>query len=269
MVVALILAVGVWMQVGERIALDTTYHAPNPAPDRIDVRATVQRVDAAARELTLRVMVTPRGRLAEEDGLLTSQDLVLRTSQDVRGDLTFPAHTRVDAKDVPVALAGGAVTDYPFDEYATDIAFSATADGAAVPVSMTLVNVDALFAIDVDAANEHGVAGFDLGVQRSRTVLLFAVFMIVAMWALAIAVFIGAKVMVGGRRGLVWPALGWMAATLFALAAFRNTAPGNPPIGSLLDYLAFLWAEAIVAICLTAAVFAGAVVESRTDAGPA
>jgi hypothetical protein len=38
-----------------------------------------------------------------------------------------------------------------------------------------------------------------------------------------------------------------MAASLFALAAFRNTAPGSPPIGSILDYAAFLWTEAIIA----------------------
>ncbi|AJF65975.1 hypothetical protein SVTN_17835 [Streptomyces vietnamensis] len=45
----------------------------------------------------------------------------------------------------------------------------------------------------------------------------------------------------------MWPAMGWMAATLFALAGFRNSAPGSPPIGCLLDGTAFLQAEAIVA----------------------
>ncbi|MEW5629238.1 DUF4436 family protein [Streptomyces hydrogenans] len=55
----------------------------------------------------------------------------------------------------------------------------------------------------------------------------------------------------GGRPG---PPLGWMAATLFALAAFRNTAPGAPPIGSLLDYLAFFWAESLIAFCVVVVV---------------
>ncbi|MEU3748076.1 MULTISPECIES: DUF4436 family protein [Streptomyces] len=48
-----------------------------------------------------------------------------------------------------------------------------------------------------------------------------------------------------------------MAATLFALAAFRNTAPGTPPIGCLMDYIAFLWAETVVAFCLVAVVVTG------------
>lgn len=60
----------------------------------------------------------------------------------------------------------------------------------------------------------------------------------------------GGLPLVRRRMGLTWPALGWMAATLFALAAFRNTAPGAPPIGSLLDYLAFFWAETLIAFCV-------------------
>lgn len=38
-----------------------------------------------------------------------------------------------------------------------------------------------------------------------------------------------------------------MAATLFALVGMRNAAPGGPPIGSPIDYIAFFWAEAIIA----------------------
>lgn len=48
---------------------------------------------------------------------------------------------------------------------------------------------------------------------------------------------------------------------LVALAAFRNTAPGSPPIGSILDYAAFLWAEAIIAVCVIVTVLSGNRVE--------
>ncbi|WP_329857739.1 DUF4436 family protein [Streptomyces sp. SP18ES09] len=77
------------------------------------------------------------------------------------------------------------------------------------------------------------------------------------MWALAVAVLTGTWFLVTRRKGLTWPALGWMAATLFALAAFRNAAPGSPPIGSLIDYLAFLWAETVIAFCLVTVVVSG------------
>ena len=72
-------------------------------------------------------------------------------------------------------------------------------------------------------------------------------FMIIAMWALALSVLGGARILAARRQGMVWPALGWMAATLFALIGMRNAAPGSPPIGSLIDYAAFFWAEAIIA----------------------
>lgn len=56
-----------------------------------------------------------------------------------------------------------------------------------------------------------------------------------------------------------------MAATLFALAAFRNTAPGSPPIGCLLDYLAFLWAETAIVFCLITVVVAAVRAEPPAD----
>ncbi|MEU2241251.1 DUF4436 domain-containing protein [Streptomyces sp. NPDC018338] len=251
------IGVGAWVQFGERQALDTVYSAGSSAPDRVDVEASVQRVDAAGRELILRVLVTPRGELAESGGVSPTEDLTLQTSTSTRGDLSFPAHSRISTKDLAVALTGGSITDYPFDAYDAAIEFSATQGGERVPVRMTLTNSDALYSAAVDASEINGAAVFDVGLGRSNSVLVFAVFMMAAMWALAVSVLIGAWYLVTRRKGLTWPALGWMAATLFALAAFRNAAPGTPPIGSLLDYLAFLWAEAVIACCLITVVITG------------
>ncbi|GAA2824754.1 hypothetical protein GCM10010505_56750 [Kitasatospora aburaviensis] len=86
------------------------------------------------------------------------------------------------------------------------------------------------------------------------------------MWALALAVMAGAEVLHRSRQGMVWPSLGWMAATLFALVGMRNAAPGSPPIGSLIDYVAFFWAEGIIAACLVVTVVSGSRVERRRRA---
>ncbi|WP_412543248.1 DUF4436 family protein [Longispora sp. K20-0274] len=265
LVAVVVAGLGLWLQVGERLAIDTRYTAGGEAnPDRVDVEASVQRVDAAGRELILRVLVTPRGRLGEDGEVSPTEDLVLQTSSSVRGDLTYRAHARITTVDLPVALTDGAITDYPFDRYRATIAFAGSAGGRAVPVRMTLSNNDALFTPHVRASEEGGVPEFELRVDRSGSVLIFAVLMMAAMWTLAVAVVIGTWFLVTRRRGLVWPALGWMAATLFALAAFRNTAPGSPPIGSLLDYLAFLWVETVIAVCVIVTVVAGARAEPRT-----
>ncbi|MFJ2054899.1 DUF4436 domain-containing protein [Streptomyces sp. NPDC087908] len=241
---------GLWLQFGERQDLDTRHTAGGQAADRIDIDASVQRVDASGRELVLRLLVTPRGALAEAGGVSPAENLTLQTSSAVRGDLTFPAHSRIATVDVPVALTGGPITDYPFDAYDADMEFGAVQGGQTVPVRMTLTHRDALFSLAVDTAEIKGTAVLTAEVARSRSVLVFSVFMMPAMWALTVAVLMGAWHLVRRRTGLTWPALGWMAATLFALAAFRNTAPGAPPIGSLLDYLAFFWAETLIAFCV-------------------
>ncbi|MFE4575914.1 DUF4436 family protein [Streptomyces chartreusis] len=254
-------AVGSWLQFTERQTADTVHTVGSSAADRVDVEAAVQSVDAAGRELVLRVWVTPRGSLGEQDGAAApaapAADLSLQTSGATLGDLEFAAHERLATRDVQVALTGGSISDYPFDTYETDIAFRAQMGGEQVPVRMLFSNNDTLFSVSAEPAPARQEAVVALRLARSGSLLVFAVFMMVAMWALAASVLIGAWYLTTGSEGLVWPGLAWMAATLFALAAFRNTAPGTPPIGCVLDWFAFLWAESIIALCLVTVVITG------------
>ncbi|WCH97698.1 DUF4436 family protein [Streptomyces moderatus] len=250
-------AVGSWLQFSERQTADTVHTVGSSAVDRVDVEAAVQSVDAEGRELVLRVWVTPRGSLGERGGAAPVADLSIQTSGATLGDLEFAAHERLVTRDVQVALAGGSISDYPFDTYETDIAFRAQMGGEQVPVRMLFSNNDTLFSVSAEPVPARQEAVVALGLARSGSLLVFAVFMMVAMWALATSVLIGAWYLTTGSEGLVWPGLAWMAATLFALAAFRNTAPGTPPIGCVLDWFAFLWAESIVALCLVTVVITG------------
>ncbi|MFJ4370389.1 DUF4436 family protein [Streptomyces chartreusis] len=255
--VVVAVAVGSWLQFSERQTADTVHTVGSSAADRVDVEAVVQSVDAAGRELVLRVWVTPRGSLGEKGGAAPVADLSLQTSGATLGDLEFTAHERLATRDVQVALRGGSISDYPFDTYETDIAFRAQMGGEQVPVRMPFSNNDTLFSVSAEPVPARQEAVVALELTRSGSLLVFAVFMMVAMWALAASVLIGAWYLTTGSEGLVWPGLAWMAATLFALAAFRNTAPGTPPIGCVLDWFAFLWAESIIALCLVTVVITG------------
>lgn len=261
-------AVGSWLQFSERQAADTVHTVGSSAADRVDVEAAVQSVDAVSRELVLRVWVTPRGSLGEKDGAAPAADLSLQTSGATLGDLEFAAHERLTTKDVQVALTGGSISDYPFDTYETDIAFRARMGGEPVPVRMLFSNNDTLFSVSAEPVPARQEAVVALGLARSGSLLVFAVFMMVAMWALAASVLIGAWYLTTGSEGLVWPGLAWMAATLFALAAFRNTAPGTPPIGCVLDWFAFLWAESVIALCLITVVITGVNKSLRQETRP-
>jgi hypothetical protein len=267
--VAIAAGLGLWLHSADRTAGDSWHSIGTTEADRIDVNASVQRIDAAAREVVLRVLVVPRGKFGEDEGLAPVTELKLLTSSSLRGDQVFPAHQRISSFDLPIALSGGAVTDYPFDSYRVRMEFAATQNGEGVPVLLTLDKVDSMFALSItDYDASGGLGALDVRFDRSAGVLAFATFMMLTMWGLAIAVLLGAWHLVSRRRGLVWPAFGFMAATLFALGGFRNIAPGQPPIGSLLDYTAFLWAEVIIALSAVVSVVAGVLTErSRPDPG--
>jgi hypothetical protein len=165
--------------------------------------------------------------------------------------LSFPAGRPIAAQDMAVSLYEGTISDYPFDRYVANVGFAAQTGGQAVPLTLTIGDVDPFFKLAPRTGEDSdGVVSLEEQVKRSRGSFFLAWFMIVAMWALALSVAGAAWILVSQRRGLVWPALGWMAATLFALVGMRNAAPGNPPVGALLDYLAFFWAELLVAMSL-------------------
>ncbi|WP_424217140.1 DUF4436 family protein (plasmid) [Streptomyces sp. BI20] len=256
LLVVVAVVVGSWFQISERQTIDTVHAVGSEARDRVDVRATVQRVDAGARELVLRVRAEPRGALGADGGLVPVGDLLLQTSAATAGDLSFKGGERLTTKDVRVALTG-AIGDYPFDRYEADVEFGAVLGGEPVPVRLLFSNNDALFAVDAAPASVPGQETLAVELVRSGSALVFAVFMMIVMWALAGSVLIGTWYLTTRGEGIVWPALSWMAATLFALAAFRNTAPGAPPIGCLMDWIAFLWAETLIALCIIAVVLTG------------
>lgn len=149
LLIVVAVSVGSWLQFTERQAIDTVHTVGSDAADRVDVEATVQHVDAAARELLLRVRVTPLGTLGEQVGSAPVGDLSLQTSVATLGDLEFKAHERIAIRDVQVAMTDGSVSDYPFDTYETGIGFRALLDGKQVPVRMLFSNNDTLFSVSV------------------------------------------------------------------------------------------------------------------------
>jgi hypothetical protein len=45
----------------------------------------------------------------------------------------------------------------------------------------------------------------------------------------------------------------WLTALLFAQLPFRGLLPGDPPIGSWIDILVFLWVDGTIMICVALA----------------
>ncbi|MFH9352081.1 DUF4436 family protein [Kitasatospora sp. NPDC017646] len=166
-------------------------------------------------------------------------------------------------------LFDGRVSDYPFDHYNAIIGFRASVGGRSVPLVIGLEEGDPFFSFrQAGKLSEGDGVAVNERTSRSRSTFILAWFMMAAMWALALAVLLAARLIVRQRRGIIWPALSWMAATLFALVGMRNAAPGNPPVGSLLDSAAFFWAELLVAVGLTTVAVRGARIEGGHGSRP-
>jgi Domain of unknown function (DUF4436) len=94
-------------------------------------------------------------------------------------------------------------------------------------------------------------------VERSTSTVVFAAFIMAFMWCLTIAALIAAWYVASGKLGLFWSALGFLGTLLFALIPLRNAVPGDPPIGSLIDFAAFFIAEGVVSISMIVTVLHG------------
>lgn len=236
-------------------------------PNRVELFVTAQQVSAVQRRVQLRVEVIPLGDLSEGNGInAPSKQITLYSTSPTESEVQFPAGRSAAAQDLDMGLYDGTISDYPFDGYDTEIAFAAVVDGEPVPLSMTFSDIDPFFHFDtVSSRTTNHIVDQVQHVSRAQGTKIMAVFMMIVMWALGLSVLAGAWILVSRRRGLVWPGLGWMAATLFALAALRNVAPGTPPIGCLLDYAAFFWAELLTAVGVVSVVFFGVLAERKRE----
>ncbi len=156
----------------------------------------------------------------------------------------------------------GSVTSYPFDRYRQSLSVAALpatssripgAEGTTtLPVQITGNSSAFGFSVnDVPSGPTDGTHGeVRLAVQRTLIHRIWASGMMAVDWALALtAVTVVLSVALRARS---WETrhLAWLGSLIFALAAFRNTAPGGPPLGVFMDTAAFFWAEAVVVVCL-------------------
>ena len=266
LLVPVLCGAGILMYLHERTTQNVgTAVGDASSPDRIELYVTAQQVNAAQQRLQLRVEIIPHGMLAADGLDVPAKYLSLYTSSPTRAQIDFPAGRPAPAQDLDLSMYGGTVSDYPFDGYDAQVSFAASMDGQSVPLSMTFGDIDPFFHIaTVDGGYQNDEVNLTVHVSRAQGSKFLAGFMMVVMWALALSVLGGAWILVSKRRGLVWPALGWMAATLFALAGLRNTAPGAPPIGCVLDYAAFFWAELLTAVGVVAVSVSGVITERKS-----
>ena len=229
--------------------------------DRIDASARIVNADVLKGDISVRLNFTPHGSLLSADGVTLSRDLLLDISSATgKHAYEFKKGKRMDPVEAIVEIFEGEPMEYPFDKHEAELRFyfepagtpSATEADNAIPVAIELYGSVSGLRIDADYAKEHtnDHVVIDLSLSRASTAIFFSVFIMAAMWALTLGVLCLVFRVLAGHRKIEISMFSFLGALLFAFPALRNSQPGTPPIGTLSDFLAFFWAEVIIALSL-------------------
>ena len=227
-------------------------------PDRVELTVWITHVDPTLQNLSMTIMsIQPFGKFSKDGDFADDATMSLNSIGDWRFDIKR-GESAVDDK-VQTGITGW-VTDYPFDRYDANISVNLIgSDGKEIPTAITVLNSDAFYKIDMseDANSPYDGTFINLSIRRTTSTLVFGIFIMALMLALAAASVIAAYYVLHWRRGLDLGAASLMAAMLFALIPLRNAVPGDPPIGSIIDFGSFFIAEATIAISLISCVVLG------------
>lgn len=234
--------------------------------NRIDVSARIVTADPIKGDVVVRLEFTPHGALAAGEGGALARDLELNISSATGKNVhEFKKGKRMSPVEAVVEIYEGEPMDYPFDQHAAELSFffepgagkGGEAGGTdAIPVAVEMRGSVAGLRLDTEYAKENTPdhAVIDISIQRASTAIFFSVFIMIAMWALVIGVVLLVYRVFAGHRKIEISMFSFLGALLFAFPALRNSQPGTPPIGTMSDFLAFFWAEVIIALSLLSVV---------------
>lgn len=250
-------------------------------PGHVLLDINILEVNPQTQEITARIVPEARGTLLAKDGTSLAQPLVMdiqggrasfgSTLAEGQSEVSFAQGKVMAPLDVTLMLGGGSVDSYPFDEYRVPLHINLSRPDKKSPTGFAAVPVCVRLSLGVagykiSAAEEPALGDqvgrdgkpetkvdtvqLELSVARSATSFWFAAFLMGVVLLLSLAcALVAVWVLVLGRK--IEPQFfTWMAGTLFAIVGLRNVLPGNPPLGALPDFLAFIWAESLVALAL-------------------
>jgi uncharacterized protein DUF4436 len=246
-------------------AAELTADTAKAGENRIDVSGRIVTADPIKGDVVVRLEFTPHGSLASGDGGALARDLELYVSSATgKNAYEFKKGKRMNPVEAVVEIYEGEPMDYPFDTHTAELSFlfepAAKAGEAggneSIPVALEMHGSVAGLRLDTEYAKENTPdhAVIEINIQRATTAVFFSVFIMIAMWALVIGVLSLVYRVFAGHRKIEISMFSFLGALLFAFPALRNSQPGTPPIGTMSDFLAFFWAEVIIALSLLAVV---------------
>lgn len=237
--------------------------------DCILIGIQVTGVDPVKGDISARMNFKPQGNFSDDGGRTVNKDITLYVNSITgKSEHNFPKGKTMNPIEVTLEMYDGIVTDYPFDSHKADIEMLMTskeqADSGQTKEEIVSVLKEINFVATVhgfkieefkEPSNPSDYETIELQIERTSSVVFFSVFVMVLMWFITICVVLIMLSVIVRNRKLEYSMFGFLATLLFALPALRNIQPFVPPLGCLSDYIAFFWAEGIVAAGLILMIF--------------
>jgi hypothetical protein len=252
------------------------------AADRVSISIVITNANPATHELTAQVSFRLSGNIAKDE-VTPAVDLHLLMN-NFRGEqeFDFPKDKRMNRVEAVFPINGD-LNKYPLDRYDTTVRLLMTTparnaqlevpkipasitqhthptDELAVSPSALLQNAPVALSISLSASvpgirfegkvsrgSSQEPTGIELHLTRANSVIAVSLIVVLMMTALSMSLLAMAiRAITTAERTDLLP-LSVSISLIFGLPALRNIQPGVPPVGALVDYVTFIWAELIVA----------------------
>ena len=251
------------------------------AADRVFISIVVTNASPSTQELTAQLGFRLAGNVAKDDVTPAVDLKLLINNVRAQQEFDFPKEKRMNRIEAVFPLNGD-LNKYPFDRYETtvwllmttparnvqpqspkvpagipeiphqadELAVSSTALLRNAPVALS-VSISASipgikFKGDVSRRNIQEPTGIALHLARANSVISVSLIVMLMMTALSMSLLAMAIRARAGEKPDLLP-LSVSITLIFGLPALRNIQPGVPPVGAIVDYVTFIWAELIVA----------------------
>ena len=254
--------------------------------DKVELMITPSEVDAAGDRLVANLSFREGGLMTAIDGLSVMNDLeVYVTSEHSGQELSFEANRPIAPTQI-VLNTTGSIETWPFDRHLAETMVDVYRPAPA-PGTGASADTDEAELADLEkslptalALGDHDVPGWSISLRADPDLAFTApdsgtvvqtyvieaqrepatiVFGIVLLGLMVMLPVLGLTVAIQCLRGKLRaePAFfTWNAGMLFATPTLRNFLPGQPPVGSWVDYLVVLWVIAGLILALLFSVIA-------------
>jgi hypothetical protein len=241
---------------GDSAVLCEEPSADQAGRDHVTVNLMPSAVHAVEQRVDMQLVVDPAGSLLDDDGFTIGRGFGLLL-YPVNGSQVVPfAAGDVISTQTVSFYTEGAVEQWPFDTYSTDIvtvAYSGEgSDRVGIPTYVCIDGSVPGWHFEAHRVDETGntvdtpegqqeLQSVVVTATRSASTVAFGV-VLLGLMALApvLVLFVAISAYIG-RRKVEATLTSWMGAMLFAILPLRNFLPGAPPVGSWIDYTIVLW----------------------------